>query len=176
MAEPIFTGINHICIVTRDIDRVVRVWADKYHVGPWTVLTYDSSRVAAKVDGQPAEFAMRVAYCQFGATARIELIQPLDDRSPYAVSLDAHNGSDHLHHIRLDVADYSSGLDQLTGLGLQPSLSVMLGGADREVRATVNYMSTEADLGFIAEIATIPPGFQLPPADYTYPASDPEAG
>jgi catechol 2,3-dioxygenase-like lactoylglutathione lyase family enzyme len=170
MGEPIFVGINHICVVTPDVDRTVRIWADRYNVGPWSVHTFDSSRVSASVDGHPAAFGIRVGYCQFGDNTRIELIQPLDDRSPYARSLVEHGGADHLHHLRLDVPDYAAGLDQLAALGLRESLSAVFAGTDPTVQATANYLSTQADLGFIVEIADVPAGFAAPPPDYVYPA------
>lgn len=163
--------------MTADVDRTVRVWADRYNIGPWSVHTFDSSRVSASVDGgRPTEFGMRVGYCQFGPGTRIELIQPLDDRSPYARSLAERDGADHLHHLRLDVADYGSGLGRLTGLGLRESLSAVFVGDDPAIRATAKYLSTEADLGFTVEIADIPPGFAPPPPDYVYPAAKPSDG
>jgi catechol 2,3-dioxygenase-like lactoylglutathione lyase family enzyme len=172
MAKPVFEGINHICIVTRDIDRTVRVWADRYNVGPWSVHTFHSSRISASVDGLPSAFGIRVGYCQFGPGTRIELIQPLDDRSPYARSLAKHGGADHLHHLRLDVGDYASGLDQLTGLGLRESMSADFVGEDPAIHAAAKYLSTETDLGFVTEIADVPSGFQPPPPDYVYPTDD----
>jgi sulfide:quinone oxidoreductase len=51
MPTPLFTGGNHICIATRDIDRAVRVWWDRYGVGPWPVFSYDAAN--ATVDAQP---------------------------------------------------------------------------------------------------------------------------
>ncbi len=173
MRPAIFTGVNHICVVTRDVDRTVRVWADRYNVGPWSVHTYDQSRVRAAVDGEPAEFGIRVGYCQLGPSTRIELIQPLDERSPYAHSLEEHGDADHFHHIRLDVGDAASALDQLKGLGLRESLSAAFAGAHPTLRATAKYLSTEADLGFTVEVADVPSGFEQPPADYVYPALDP---
>jgi catechol 2,3-dioxygenase-like lactoylglutathione lyase family enzyme len=172
MRPATFSGVNHICVVTRDVDRTVRVWADRYNLGPWSVHTYDQSRVRAAVDGQPAEFGIRVGYCQFGPSTRIELIQPLDDRSPYAQSLDEHGDADHLHHLRLDVGDFASALDQLKGLGLRESLSAEFAGLDPSLRATAKYLTTEADLGFTVEVADVPSGFEQPPADYVYPAPD----
>jgi methylmalonyl-CoA/ethylmalonyl-CoA epimerase len=169
MARPIFEGINHICVVTGDIDRAVRVWADRYKVGPWSVHTFDSSQISARVDGLSAEFGIRVGYCQFGPGTRIELIQPLDDRSPYARSLADHGGADHLHHLRLDVGEYGSGLEELTGLGLRESLSAVFAGDDTTVNATAKYLSTESDLGFVVEIADVPAGFRPPAPDYIYP-------
>jgi catechol 2,3-dioxygenase-like lactoylglutathione lyase family enzyme len=170
MAGPVFTGINHICITTRDIDRAVRIWADRYGVGPWRLYTFDPSTMSVSVDGEAIEFGMRVALCQFGPATRVEIIQPLDDdRSPYAKSLNAHDGADHVHHIRLDVDNYEGSLEQLDGLGIQRSLSGRYGGEDPGIRSWATYLATEADLGFTAEVAYMPPGWTMAEPDYVYP-------
>jgi methylmalonyl-CoA/ethylmalonyl-CoA epimerase len=165
-----FTGLNHLCVVTRDLDRAVSTWSDRYGVGPWRLWTKDSSNMSATVAGVPTEFAMRVALCDLSSSVRIELIEPLDERSPYAESLDRHGGLDHVHHIRLDVADYPEALGALSALGLDPVLDASFAGAPgvmSRVRAT--YLATEPDLGFLLEIADVPAGFSMPPAEQTYP-------
>ncbi len=175
MTDPIFAGINHICIATRDLDRAVRVWSDKYGVGPWRVYTYDSSNMSVSVDGDPTDFAMRVGLCQLGPTTRVEIIQPLDDRSPYARSLADRDDADHLHHVRLDVHDYGTALGQLEGLGLHKVLSGRFQSADPAIRSSATYLETQADLGLMVEVAELPPGFEMPEPDFVYPASDPQA-
>jgi hypothetical protein len=101
---PVFTGINHICLVTHDLDRSVRTWFDRYGVGPWRIWTKDASNMSAVVDGEPTDFAMRVALCQLSPGFRLEIIQPLDERSPYARSLAERGGADHIHHVRFEVS------------------------------------------------------------------------
>ena len=105
MITPAFTGINHLGVVTADLDRAVRTWTDRYGIGPWRLYRYGSSNMSAKLDGEPVEFEMRVGLCQL-TNARIELLQPLDERSHYARSLAEHGGADHIHHVRFDVASY----------------------------------------------------------------------
>jgi catechol 2,3-dioxygenase-like lactoylglutathione lyase family enzyme len=156
-----FTGINHVCVATRDLDRAVRVWSDGYGVGPWSIWTKDASNMTTS-----PQFAMRVALASLSAATRIELIQPLDERSPYAASLERHAGADHVHHIRLDVEDYGDARRDLEALGLEVVLDAAFSGAEgieSHVRAT--YFSTERDLGFVLEIADVPDGFVLPPAE-----------
>jgi methylmalonyl-CoA/ethylmalonyl-CoA epimerase len=160
-----FTGLNHICIATRDLDRAVATWFDRYGIGPWRIWTKDASNMRAA-----PEFAMRVALADLSPTTRIELIEPLDDRSPYAQSLDRHGDADHVHHIRLDVDDYGAALGSLAELGLERVLEADFAGAegiDSRVRST--YLSTERDLGFLLEIADVPDGFAMPPPERTYP-------
>jgi methylmalonyl-CoA/ethylmalonyl-CoA epimerase len=172
MADPVFTGINHICIATEDLDRAVRVWSDKYAVGPWRLYTYDTSNMQVSLGGEPTEFGMRVGLCQFGPTTRVEIIQPLDDRSPYAESLVEHGGADHLHHIRVDVADYDGALAHLQGLGVPEVLSGRYQSADPAVHSRATYVDTTPDLGFTMEVAHLPTGLQMPEPDYIYPAPD----
>jgi methylmalonyl-CoA/ethylmalonyl-CoA epimerase len=158
-------GINHICIATRDLDRAVATWADAYGVGPWRIWTKDASNMSAS-----PQFAMRVALADLPSGARIELIEPLDDRSPYAQSLERHGGADHLHHVRFDVEDYAAAREKLEGLGQDVLLDATFAGAEEvesEVRAT--YFATERDLGLLLELADVPAGFIMPAPERTYP-------
>jgi methylmalonyl-CoA/ethylmalonyl-CoA epimerase len=166
-----FTGINHICIATNDIDRAVRIWSDRYGIGPWNLYRYDRSNMTAVVDGRPADFALRVALAQLSPTSRIELIQPLDERSPYAQSLARHAGADHIHHVRFDVGDYDAALSQLQdGLGLHTMLSAEFSGAPGVDGAFVGtYLDTEDELGFVVEIGYKPAGFAMPEPELVYP-------
>src|SRR4051794_14810831 len=173
MAEPVFTGINHVCIVTADLDRAVRTWCDRYGVGPWQVYTYAPEMTEVRVEGRPVEFGMRVGVAHLDASTRVELIQPLDDRSPYASSLAERGGADRVHHLRLDVADHAAALGRLEGLGLREVLSARFPGKNPAAPASATYMDTAADLGFIVEVAALPPEFAPPDPDYTYSESEP---
>lgn len=170
-----FTGANHVCVVTHDLDRAVRAWADRYGVGPWHVWTKDGSNMDAQLDGQPAAFGMRVALCTLASGFRIELIQPLDEHNPYAESLAAHSGRDHVHHLRFDVADYGAARDRLASVAPRIPLDAAFAGApgsDGTVRAT--YFDTGQELGFTLEIADVPQGFAMPDPELVYPAPAPE--
>jgi catechol 2,3-dioxygenase-like lactoylglutathione lyase family enzyme len=168
-----FTGINHVSIVTSDISRAVRVWADRYGVGPWRVYSYGPETMDIRLDGEPAEFQMRVALCRLSPSTRIEIVQPLDDRSPYARSLAEHGGADHVHHMRLDVADYRDSLARLHGFGLTDVLSGRFQGRDPNTASSATYLHTEADLGVIVELAELPADYEPPEPDYTYPEEHP---
>jgi catechol 2,3-dioxygenase-like lactoylglutathione lyase family enzyme len=168
--QSFFTGINHLCVVTGDLDRSVRTWSERYAVGPWSLYTKDESNMSALVDGVPTAFAMRVALCRLSPTFRLELIQPLDDRSPYAASLAAHGGADHIHHVRLEVDDYERVGAQLDRLGLRRLLEAEFTGAPA-VSSTFagTYFDTEDELGFVVEIGHAPPGFAMPDPERVYP-------
>jgi methylmalonyl-CoA/ethylmalonyl-CoA epimerase len=166
----LFTGANHICVVTTDLDGAVRRWWDRYRVGPWRVFTYDRSNMEATMDGEPADFDMRVALAQLDPGFRIELIQPLDDRSLYAASLRNSGGADHIHHVRLDVPDFDGARDELQALGLDVRLDATFrGGSPDGERVRGMYFDATDDLGFLLEIGQAPPGFSMPEPEYVYP-------
>jgi catechol 2,3-dioxygenase-like lactoylglutathione lyase family enzyme len=167
----VFTGINHVCVATNDLDRAVRTWADRYGVGPWSIWTKDASNMTAAVDGAPTGFAMRVALASLSSTARIEIIQPLDERSPYAHSLERHGGADHVHHVRFDVDDYDRAVARLRDdLGLHETLEARFAGAPgADGSFEGRYFATEDDLGLIVEIGQAPDGFAMPEPERVYP-------
>ncbi len=168
----IFTAINHVCVVTRDIERAVRVWADKYKVRPWHVYTFDTADITVSVDGEPTEFAMRAGLCHVGPTTRMEIIQPLDERSPYAQSLRDRGDRDHIHHVRMDIADYDDALGQLQGLGLPTTMTGRFRGGLPGTSSEATYFGTEDDLGFTVEVADRPADFVMPEPDFVYPPED----
>jgi methylmalonyl-CoA/ethylmalonyl-CoA epimerase len=167
---PLFAGANHICIVTADLDGAVRRWWDRYRVGPWRVFTYDRSNMDATIDCQPADFRMRAALAQLGPAFRVEIIQPLDDRSLYAASLRKNGGADHIHHVRLDVWDFAGARTDLEALGLDIRFDATFTGKSPDGdRVRGMYFDATDDLGFLLEIAEAPPGFSMPNPDYVYP-------
>jgi catechol 2,3-dioxygenase-like lactoylglutathione lyase family enzyme len=169
--QPIFSGINHICVVTRDLDRAVRLWTDRYGFGPWTIFTKDGTNMAALVDGEPTDFAMRVGLASVSRSFRIELIQPLDELGPYAASLARRGGADHVHHVRLEVADYEAARARLDGLGRRRLLEAEFDGAPGAPgKFAGTYFDTEDELGFVVEIGHAPPGFAMPEPQAVYPA------
>jgi methylmalonyl-CoA/ethylmalonyl-CoA epimerase len=164
-----FVGINHISVVTRDLDHAVRTWADKYGVGPWTVYNYPAASIDVTVGGTRTPFGMRVGFASLESGTRIEIIQPTDELSPYAASLAERGNVDHFHHIRFDVADYEGSLDHLRGLGLESVMSGAIQSGNPDAASLVDYFGTEADLGFLSELAQLPEGYRLPDAEYVYP-------
>jgi methylmalonyl-CoA/ethylmalonyl-CoA epimerase len=170
MATAAFTGINHLGIVTADLDRAVRAWSERYGVGPWRLYRYDAATMSAQVDGEPLEFEMRVGLCEL-ENARLELIQPLDDRSPYAQSLAARGGADHIHHVRFDVASYDESAARMRELGARQIFHAAFRGGDGAGSAPLiaTYFATDGELGFTSEIVGVPDHFAMPEPERVYP-------
>jgi catechol 2,3-dioxygenase-like lactoylglutathione lyase family enzyme len=172
MTEPIFTGINHICIATRDLDRAIRAWYDRYGIGPWKAYTFTTDTMSAKINGEPLAFGMRVGMAYLDPTTRVEIIEPVgDEANPYATALVAHNDADHVHHIRFDVADFAQSTAAVEALGVPKLLEGRYQALDPDIHSKAVYFDTTADLGVVAEIAELPEGFAMPEPDYVYPAA-----
>jgi hypothetical protein len=128
--------------------------------------------MSAEVDSEPVEFEMRVGLCQLD-NARIELLQPLDDRSPYARSLAAHGGADHVHHVRFDVASYDESAARLRELGAREVFHAAFEAGSNADSAplTASYFATDDELGFTTEIVGVPDHFAMPEPELVYPPS-----
>jgi len=169
-AQPVFTGADHLGIVTRDLDAAVRTWADHYGVGPWRVYAYDETTIEATYCGVTGALPMLAALCSLGDTFRLELIQPLADAGPYHDSLLAHGDADHLHHVRLAAADVATAQAALAGQGNDVVYDAAFAGADATgPRLHARYYDTVPELGFLLEVVERPASFAMPEPVRIYP-------
>lgn len=168
-ANHMFTGANHVCVVTADVDRAVRTYADGYGLGPWNVYNYDSSNMTVSIRGEPVDFKMRVGLCQLGPSFMIELIQPVGEGNLYAESLAVHGGADHVHHLKLEVTNFDRAFDHLEGRGLSKVLDGRFNGVDSRSITHGVYFDTQDELGFVVEIGELSPDFAMAEPEYTYP-------
>ena len=164
-AETNITGVTQIGIITADIDRAVRTWADRYGVGPWQVFRFDPSNMSElTVGGRPVEYGMRIALAYLGPMM-FELIEPSDERSVYAQSLERHGGADHFHHILCDTDDFHATLAAFAQKGITPAQT----GHMHETHASFAYLDSEPDIGFMLEFAHVDGELNLPEPMYVYP-------
>ncbi len=171
MRPPTFTGINHLGIVTGDLERAMRTWAESYGTRLFTVRTFDEANMTIEVGGEAVPTAARFAHAFLGPTWRIELIEPLrDDESIYARSLREHGGADHLHHVRMEVADFAAALGDAAADGVGTVLDAEFADAAGGDPLRVAYLDTEPLLGFVAEVVEFPAAFELPEPDRVYRA------
>jgi methylmalonyl-CoA/ethylmalonyl-CoA epimerase len=160
VTEPVFTDVLQVAVVVRDLDAAMRRYWDGYGIGPWQVYEFNPGTVQHMTrDGQPAEFAIRLALARLGGVF-IELIEPLDDESIYAGFLGAKGEG--VHHIGLAAPGYAAASGILEAKG-HPSIT---GGVYNGV--TFTYHDTERELGFVSEIFDWPPGLVQEP-DAVYP-------
>lgn len=157
--------VMQLGIVSGDVDRSIRTWADRYGVGPWSVFRFDPATMTElTVGGRPVEYAMKIALAMLGPMM-LEIIEPLDDRSVYATSLAEHGGRDHVHHILCGVDDYDAALAHFRSRGIEAAQT----GHMTQTGASFAYLATEADLGLSLEIVRMPAELNLPEPVAVYP-------
>jgi catechol 2,3-dioxygenase-like lactoylglutathione lyase family enzyme len=161
--EPVFTDTLQVALVVRDLDAALHTFVYEYGVRPWRIMEMGPGAIDDLVhNDEPAEFSMRIALAKIG-NVEWELIQPTDDKGPYAEFL-ATKGEG-LHHIGMAVRDYDEALARLREKGH----NALIGGVYQGIR--LSYMSTDRDLGAITEIFDFPDG-QQPSPDSVYPPED----
>ena len=95
--KPIFTTIEQVCFIVKDLDAAVRMFADGLGIGPWLMVNFghkegdpDFENCSVKVEDTVlygkyvGDYAIRLACCDMQGT-QIELIQPLDDKSLFSL-------------------------------------------------------------------------------------------
>jgi|GEM_PF-6478551 len=172
--RPVFTGADHLCVVTRDLDAAIRTWSDHYGVGPWQVYAYDESTMEATYCDVTGAHPMLAALCSLDDTFRLEVIQPLTEAGPYHDSLTAHGDADHLHHVRLAAVDAAVARAALTRQGREVVYDAAFAGADATgPRLHASYYDTVPDLGFLLEVVERPTSFAMPDPVRVYPPLSP---
>jgi glyoxalase/bleomycin resistance protein/dioxygenase superfamily protein len=162
MRASVFTQTIQIAFVVRDLEAAMRTYAEGYGIGPWEIYEFNPETMdELSVEGEPAQLSWRLALAKVG-DVQWELIEPLDDESPYAQHL-AERGEG-FHHVGMGVSDYRAALDTALAKGRR----VIMGGVYNGV--TFAYLSTDEDLGAITEIFDGSPGADQQP-DAVYPST-----
>jgi hypothetical protein len=161
MRDPVFTDVRQIAVVVRDLEATMRTYVHEYGIGPWEIYEFNPDTVSDMLlEGEPADYAFRLAVTMVGSV-QWELIEPLDDRSPYAEFL-ATKGEG-LHHVALGVPSYGEAIDTVRAKGRRVLQSGHYKGA------TFAYLSTDEDLRVVTEIFDWPPDLPKQTPDATYP-------
>jgi len=159
--KPVFKEIYQVALVVRDCHAWAKKYADEYGIGPWTFNVLDPKAMKDMVmHDKEGSYAMRAAITKIG-NVQFELVEPLDDKSPYAEFLKKHGEG--LHHVDFLVDDYGETLRFFRGKGV----GVLMGGNWHGIKFT--YFDSQKELGLIAEIVEYPRGLEAPKADDVYP-------
>lgn len=147
--NPQFTKILQIGVIVKDLDKTVKLYEERYGVGPWEVTEMSNNVPIFKtmtINGKVTDFEIKVAMCScFGM--EFELIEPVSE-SPYKKWLDDHGPG--IHHLAFLTKDeYSTVLKQhKEDTGLDPWVR----GECKEIGMDFSYLDFTEELGFIAEV------------------------
>jgi methylmalonyl-CoA/ethylmalonyl-CoA epimerase len=132
--------------VVRDCEAAQRQFAERLGAGPFLSVG-EASFEAALVHGKPTPFALRIAFGALGGVV-LELLEPLDDRSPHAEFLAA-NGEG-LHHLAFLVTDFDAKLASVRAADPGTNLLVDGTGPGNPVRWV--YLDGGASRGTVIEL------------------------
>jgi hypothetical protein len=160
--------VFQVCVVVRDVQKSVENYWQLLGIGPWQIHTFKAPDLyETKLRGNPESYSMKIAAAQIG-NVQWELIQPLGGRSSYQEFLD--EKGEGLHHVAIAVEDFDRTVATLERRGIASLMS----GRFRESQFV--YLDTGPALGFITELLKMPPGFEMPEPEMTYPSSVPPLG
>lgn len=106
-------GLFHIGWVVQDCAAAQRELSARLGAGPFLSAGEESRFDAALVHGKPVPFSLRIAFGVLGGVL-LELLEPLDDRSPHAEFLASHGEG--LHHLAFLVEDFDEQIAAADGL------------------------------------------------------------
>ncbi len=166
--EPLFTTVEQVSFMVRDMDEAVKCFADYYGIGPWTIVNFghidgdeEYNRTAVKIEDTVLEgkyvgvYAVRIGACTLPGL-QIELIQPLDDKSLFSKYI-MENGPGG-QHIAVDNTVSFANLMGIMAEGGYP-LAQLAKIDDIEDCAFVDHMRT---LGTYIELHQRPDDFTFP--------------
>jgi catechol 2,3-dioxygenase-like lactoylglutathione lyase family enzyme len=141
----VFKSINNIGIVVKDVDEVVKNFADNYGLGPWSIEDMGPENIKdMRIEGKKTDYRIRVAACNFG-DVKFELIQPLDNISSEAKFLSRHG--ENLHHIGYAIENYEKTLGFLKDRGMSELQSGNFHGKNH-----FTYLNSESELKHIIKL------------------------
>lgn len=109
---PRLAELFHVGWVVRDCAAAQQELSARLGAGPFRGAGRESRFDQVLVRGTPTSFALRIAFGALGGVL-LELLEPLDDRSPHAEFLAAHGEG--LHHLAFLVPDFDEQLAAVRG-------------------------------------------------------------
>lgn len=166
MIKSVFTGIDHISFTVKSIDETVKIYSDRYGIGPWKIweIGPDIDDIDMIVGGKRIDYKIRVAMASIG-TILFELIQPRDNASIYADFLKS-NGEG-FHHIGHKVEDFNDIMKYMDKIGIKELISGVWTSNGKKNKFV--YLATGKNLKYIVELNYIDPGFCFPEPLDCYP-------
>ena len=122
-ATPRLPGLFHIGWVVRDCAAAQAELSARLGMGPFVSFGDELRFDQALVHGKPTPFALKIAFGALGGVL-LELLEPLDDRSPHAEFL-AERGEG-MHHLAYLVADFDEQLAAVRGAA--PEMDLLIDG------------------------------------------------
>lgn len=155
-------GVAQIAFLVEDLDKTVENYHRLFGIAPWHFYTYEKPILSHMTrNGEPADYAMRVALSYFGSS-RIELIEQKRGDTVYQEFIDSHGFG--IHHLGVLVDDMEEALTLAREAGLKVTMDGAGFGLDGDGHYA--YLDTEKLLGTTLELICRPKGRRVPEKIY----------
>jgi len=156
--KPIFKKVMQIAIAVKDLDKALRIYADDYGIGPWSVYNWTPNTVKDMIrNDKRLDHSYRLATCSIG-DMEIELMGDLDDKNLYSEFIKKHGEG--IQHIAYEVADYDKAVEFFRNKGL-----IVTQQGNWYGKHIYSNFNTEKDLKHSIEIFKTEPNFFKHKAD-----------
>ena len=146
-APPRLPELYHIGWVVRDCATAQEELSARLGAGPFLSMGDESRFDQALVHGKPTPFALKIAFGALGGVL-LELLEPLDDRSPHAEFLSERGEG--LHHLAFLVTDFDEQLAAIRAADPETNLLIDGTGPGNPVRWA--YLDGGAARGTVIEL------------------------
>jgi methylmalonyl-CoA/ethylmalonyl-CoA epimerase len=147
MPPPRLPELFHIGWVVRDCAAAQQELSARLGAGPFVSAGKEARFDQALVHGKPTPFSLRIAFGVLGGVL-LELLEPLDDRSPHAEFLDTHGEG--MHHLAYLVPDFDKQLAAIRRARPEADLLIDGTGPGNPVRWV--YLDGSAAHGTVIEL------------------------
>lgn len=142
-----FGGIIQVAYVVEDLQQSMKLYAEKYQIGPWFLSEKHPVR-EAQYRGQPTDMSMSIGFA-FSGHMCFELIQQLDDLPSVYRDVVQKRGYG-FHHLGLACQDYEGDLKKYLDMGYDLAFS---GSTPRGIR--FGYMDTLGEFPGMLELIEV---------------------
>ena len=151
-------GVAQIAFVVEDLDLTVENYYKIFGIGPWHFYTYQKPFVPRMTrNGEPTDYAMRVALSYFGKM-RIELIEQKKGDTVYTDFIKDHGYG--IQHLGVLVDDMKTAIAQAEASGIAMIMDGAGFGPDDDGHYA--YLDTEKYIGTTIELIQRPKGRKDP--------------
>lgn len=147
MAAPALPDLFHLGWVVRDCRAAQERLGRDLGAGPWLPLRNPASFEHVLVHGAPTPVRLQICFGRLGNTI-LELLEPLDDRSPHAEFL-AERGEG-LHHVAFLVSDFDQRLE--AARAAEPPMDLLIDGTGPGNGVRWAYLEGDAAPGAVVEL------------------------
>jgi hypothetical protein len=161
--KPFFKRVTQVGIAVKNLNSLVKVYYDKYGIGPWVMLKYYSPKVENMLyRGRQLKDQRFTVAAAMTDNMQFEFMEPESGENIYSDWIDRYGAG--LQHIQFE---YNYSYREVMKYYAKRNCTILQQGTVNGL--TYAYVGTDSDLKFISEPLDIPDDFVFPACEDSYP-------